>query len=153
MRYCDQRSLIAVSGTPAFKRRVLWVLLALLPFTLACGGIGLACEYDLTQDYAIWAPDLLEQAAVVRKDAQGSGASVVVQPMVFSFGWNEAFIIAMQHPKRDHFEDVDNSVTRWFIVEVATDTVHGPLTEDEYEQLRLDLNIPDVLDFSETIEL
>ncbi len=136
------------------KRRIkptLWVVLPMLWLTLACGGIGLAYKHDLTQDYAVWATDLTTQAAVVRKDMQGSGASSVVRPMVFSYGWNEAFIIAKQHPNLDGFDEVDTDVTHWFIVEVMSDTVHGPLTEDEYHRLRQRLGVPDDLDFTEMV--
>jgi hypothetical protein len=125
----------------------------ILLLTLACGGIGLAYEHDLTQDYAVWATDLMTQAAVVQKDAQGgSGASSVVRPMVFSYGWNETFIIAKQHPNLDGFDEVETSVTHWFIIEVTSDTVHGPLTEDEYHRLYQRLGVPDDLDFTETVK-
>lgn len=66
---------------------------------LACGGIGLAYEYDLTGDYAVWAPDLLTQAAVVQKIPETSGGSVIIPAMVYAYGWNDDFIIAQRHPQ------------------------------------------------------
>jgi len=127
------------------------LILALLLVSLACGGIGLAYEYDLTADYAVWATDELEQAAVVRKDPQGSGASVVIWPMISAFGWNDDFIIAQRHPVRGDFDDVDMTVTEWYILAVAEGEVHGPLTEPEYRQLRQELGVPSDLEFSQTI--
>ena len=134
-------------------KKTLLPVLFLFLISLACGGIGLAYEYDLTAGYAVWATDQLEQAAVVRKDPQSSSASSVIWPMVFAFGWNDDFIIAQRHPARDNFDDVDMTVTEWYILVVAEGEVHGPLTEVEYRQLRQDLGVPSGLDFSQTIEL
>jgi hypothetical protein len=134
-------------------KKALLPILFLVLASLACGGIGLAYEYDLTADYAVWATDQLEQAAVVRKAPQGSSASSVIRPMVFAFGWDGDFIIAQRHPARDDFDDVDMTVTEWYILVVAEDAVHGPLTEAEYHQLRRDLGVPSGLDFTQTIEL
>lgn len=128
------------------------LLVALLFFTLACGGIGLAYEHDLVADYAVWATDLVEQAAVVRKLPDSSSASVVVDAWVFAYGWDAAFIIAKQHPNLDGFDEIDSGVTYWFVVEVASDIGHGPLTESEYLELRQRLGIPSQLDFQITIE-
>jgi len=127
------------------------VLVLTLLLALACGGIGLAYEYDLTADYAVWATDQLEQAGVVQKDPQGSSASVIIPPLVFAFGWNDDFIIAQRHPNVDGFAQVDSSVTEWYILVVATETVYGPLTAAEFEQSRQDLGVPVSLDFSQTI--
>ncbi|MCD4668911.1 MAG: DUF3997 domain-containing protein [Actinomycetia bacterium] len=128
------------------------LLFLLLTATLACGGIGLAYEHDLTADYAVWATDLLEQAAVVQKDPQGSSASSVIWPMVFAYGWNNDFIVAQRHPSRGGSTEVDLTVTEWYVLVVATETVHGPLTEAEYHQLRQELGVPAGLDFSHTIK-
>jgi hypothetical protein len=72
--------------------------------------------------------------------------------MVFAYGWNEAFIIAKQHPNLDGFDEIDTGVTYWFIVEVANREIHGPLSETEYLGLRKELAIPRDLDFVKTIE-
>ena len=139
---------------PSAWRSILPVVVLLLS-ALACGGIGLAYEHDLVKDYAIWAVDLKAQASVVQKRPNSSSASTVVGPMVFAYGWNEAFIIAKQHPYlgvSDGFDEIDTAVTHWFIVEVASREVHGPLTETEYLELREKLTMPDDLDFVRTIE-
>jgi len=120
-------------------------MFVLLLTTLACGGIGLAYEYDLTGDYAVWAPDLLAQAAVVQKIPETSSGTVVIPPMVVAYGWNDDFIIAQRHP------DLDSSVTEWYILVIAERAVHGPLTAAEFTQLRQDLGVPAALDFSQTI--
>lgn len=133
-------------------KKAIYLIAFLFCASLACGGIGLAYEYDLTADYAVWATDVLEQAAVVRKDPQGSGASVEIWPMISAFGWNDDFIIAQRHPVREGVDDVDMTVTEWYILVVAERVVHGPLTETEFRQLRQDLGVPTCLEFSQTIE-
>jgi hypothetical protein len=124
----------------------------LLLLALACGGIGLAYEYDLTADYAIWAPDTNAQAAVVQKIPDSSSAVTVIGPMVVRFGWNADFIIAQQHPVQDGFDELNTGVTDWFILEVATEEVHGPLTEEAFGRLRQSLGVPETLTFTHTIE-
>jgi hypothetical protein len=135
----------------ARRRRGLLTSL-LIVLSLACGGIGLAYEHDLTSDYAIWAPDANAQAAVVQKIPDSSSASTVIGPLVFRYGWNAEFIIAQQHPVQDGFDELNTGVTHWFILEVATGKVHGPLTEAVYIRTRQTLGVPDNLDFTHTIE-
>ena len=134
------------------------LLIALLLLSaLACGGIGMAYDYDLVGEYAVWAPDRLTDAAIVQKVPESSSGTVVVKSMVVAFGWDDAFIIAKQHPKLEESNElaqsaeVDTSVTHWFIIDVANGDVHGPLTEDEYWARRQALDVPEVLEFSQTI--
>lgn len=131
---------------------IILVVTGILLISLACGGIGLAYEHDLTGDYAVWATDQVEQAAVVQKIPDTSSATVIVESMVVAYGWNDDFIIAKQHPNLDGFSQVDTSITHWFIVRVATGDVYGPLTEEEYLQHRREFSIPDELDFTRRIE-
>jgi hypothetical protein len=132
-------------------KHILFLILALLLTTLACGGIGLAYEYDLTGDYAVWAPDLLTQAAVVQKIPETSSGTVIIPAMVVAYGWNDDFIIAQRHPQLENSTQVDSSVTEWYILVIAEHAVHGPLTAAEFTQLRQDLGVPAALDFSQTI--
>jgi hypothetical protein len=133
------------------KIQSLLLICILLFISLACGGIGLAYEHDLTADYAVWAPDLLEQAAVVQKSPQGSSASVIVPAMVIAYGWDDAFIIAQRHPE-DGLDEVDENLTEWYILVVADGSLHGPLTETAYLQQRQKLGVPDTLQFSQWID-
>jgi hypothetical protein len=41
---------------------------------------------------------------------------------------------------------------RWFIIEVQTREVYGPLSEQRYEELREELGVPEELVFTETVE-
>lgn len=68
------------------------------------------------------------------------------------YGWNVDFIIAQQHPVQDGFDEINTAVTDWFILEVATGEVHGPLTEAAYIRRRQTLGVPDDLNFTHTVE-
>jgi hypothetical protein len=109
-------------------------------------------DHHLTANYTVFAPDLREQAGII-EETSSSGGPYVVAPMVFAYGWNEDFIIARQHPVSGSFDRVFTGVTNWFILEVATGTVHGPLTEGEYLELRQTLGVPDDLTFTSVIDV
>jgi len=107
---------------------------------------GLAYDEDLSNGYAVWAVDVMKYAAVVHKDKGGSGATVVVPHTVFAYGWNDDFILAKRHPEKKD-GTVDTSVTYWYIIEVASGDVHGPLNEDEFRKLRTKLKVPEEISF------
>jgi hypothetical protein len=115
-------------------------------FIGGCPFMGLIYEEDLVNGYAVWATDTIEDAAIVHKDKGGSGSTVVVHPMVFAYGWNDDFIIAKRHPEKKD-RKVDTSLTYWYIVEVTSGDVHGPLSEDEFSKLRTELKVPHELSF------
>ncbi len=105
-----------------------------------CPFRGPVYEEDLTGDYAIWAADVMEDAAIVRKAKGTNGAEIVVPRMVFAYGWNDDFIIAMHHPEKDY--KIDKGATDWYVVEVRSGRVHGPMNEDALRTLRTELGIP-----------
>jgi hypothetical protein len=111
-----------------------------------CPFSGLAYEEDLVNGYAVWATDTIEDAAIVLKDKGNSGAVHVVPMTVFAYGWNDDFIIAKRHPEKKN-RKVNTSLTYWYIVEVASGDVHGPLSENEFDKLRTELKVPPELSF------
>jgi len=115
--------------------------------------VGLHYEDDLVAGYAVWAIDANEQASVVLKDGNSSSATDVVSPMVFAYGWDSRFIIAKQHPRKDHFKGIDESVTNWYVITVESGVVHGPLSEEEFNRARMQLRMPQELTFTKTIGL
>ncbi|HNY80559.1 MAG: DUF3997 domain-containing protein [Sedimentisphaerales bacterium] len=125
----------------------------LVVFLGGCPFMGLVYEDDLADKYAVWATDAPENAAVVYKDRDSSGATEVVPAMVFAYGWNKDFIIAKQHPpypKESH--RIDKNTTYWYLIEVARRKVHGPLSEDKFRELRNELRVPSKLAFTRTIQ-
>ena len=121
-------------------------LCAVVIFVGGCPFMGRVYEEDLANGYAVWAADIIEDAMIVHKDKGGSYSTRVVQPTVFAYGWNDDFIIAKQHPQKKD-RKVDTSLTYWYIVEVASGNVHGPLSEGEFSKLRTKLKVPAQLSF------
>ncbi len=107
--------------------------------------MGRVYEDDLSNGYAVWAADIVQDAMIVHKGKGGSGSTRVVQPTVFAYGWNDNFIIAKRHPRKNR--KVNTSLTYRYIVEVASGDVHGPLSEDEFNMLRIKLKVPPELSF------
>ena len=108
--------------------------------------MGRVYEEDLSNGYAVWAADVIEDAMIVHKEKGDSYSTRVVQPTVFAYGWNDDFIIAKRHPEKKD-RKVDTSITYWYIVEVAPGDVHGPLSKDEFSKLRTKLKVPPELSF------
>jgi len=108
--------------------------------------MGRVYEEDLANGYAVWAADVKEQAMIVHKGKGGSPSTRIVQPTVFAYGWNDDFILAKQRPRKKD-RKVDTSVTYWYIIEVASGDVHGPLNEDEFRKLRTKLKVPEEISF------
>jgi hypothetical protein len=105
-----------------------------------CPFMGPVYEEDLVGDYAISATDTMKDAAIIRKGRDPSNAEIVVPRMVFAYGWNDEYIIARQHPENDY--KVDKGTTHWYVVEVLTGKVHGPMDEDAFRTLHTELGIP-----------
>jgi hypothetical protein len=127
------------------RSRYVILLWAVSVFTGGCPFMGLAYKEDLVDGYAVWATDVIEQAAVVYKDKDGPGAVEVVPASVFAYAWNDQFIVAKQHPQKDGI--VEAGTTYWYVVEVASRRVHGPLSEGEFQDLKVRLGIPVQLSF------
>ena len=75
------------------------------------------------------------KAADTRNDAAIYQESEVIPPMVVAYGWNDDFIIAKRHPSLDGWKP-NLYVTHWYLIEVHNATVHGPLTEQQFTELR-----------------
>ena len=115
---------------------------------VGCCRLGDFYNEGLGNGYAVCAADVIEQTGVVRVDKQGFGGGlVVVPPTVFAYGWNDDFILAKQHPLNEMDWKVDASITNWYIVEVASGNVHGPLSEGEFNKLRTELKVPAEISF------
>jgi hypothetical protein len=96
----------------------------------------------ITGDYFLIAADVEEQLTLSCQLTSGSTYSHIIESTVFAIGYDENYIIAKQHPK----DLID--ITNYFILpikNVAVDTVEkgliGPLTLQEFEQKRKELNL------------
>ena len=133
-------------GSTAMKPYYIFSICIVVIFIGGCPFHGPIFEEDLVNGYAVWAADVMGDAAIVLKDKESSGAFGVVPRTVFAYGWNDDFIIAKRHPEKKD-RKVDTSLTYWYIVEVASGDVHGPLSEDEFSKLRTELKVPPELSF------
>jgi len=116
-----------------------------------CPLAGSVYEDELVAGYVVWAADVIEQAAIFLKDEDGQGGIQVVPPMVFTYGWNDEFIIAKRRPAE--YGKMTGSTTQSYIIVVQNRQTHGPLTEDEFVKLRLELHVPSELSFAKTTRL
>ena len=137
-----------LGGSATIIRKAVAVLLGTLSISsLACAwccGWGNFPLYDssLASGYSAFAPDEWDQLAI-----HDEAGSAIIWPMVFAYGWNDDFIIAQQHPKVYGLA-VDVETTNWFIIDVASGDVHGSLSQEEYNELRQRLGVPDSLVFT-----
>lgn len=138
---------LAVVGNAG--RRVVVVVVALA--SLITSGCFPAVDTELTGDWVVTAPDTASQAGIGIREPGSALTSIKVDAMVFEFGWNDSFIVAKQHPIGEDGWSVDTSITNWFIVEVETAVVHGPMTESGFTQLSKDLGIPANVTFTNTL--
>ena len=125
----------------------LYRLLSIFAVTIlmvGCCRFGDFYHEDLGNGYVVIAADIIQQVHISIKE--GSGSSEVVPPMVFAYGWNDDFVLAKQHSLKSH-RKVDTSITYWYIVEVASGNVHGPLSEGEFNKLRTKLKVPAEISF------
>jgi len=103
---------------------------------------GLAYEDNLVGGYKVQAGDTQNSAAIFRENE-------VVSPMVFAYGWNDDFILAKRHWVG---KNVDIATVYWYLIEVRSNRVHGPLSEPQFTELRLKLGVPEELTFTKTVE-
>lgn len=124
-------------------------IFAVAILVVGCPFMGMVYEEDLVNGYAVWATDVMAQAKIVKKYKKISSTTFftsVVPATVYAYGWNDDFIIAKQHPRKKD-RKVDTNLTYWYIVEVASGNVHGPLSEDEFNKLRTKLKVPAEISF------
>ena len=124
---------------------------ALLIAAAGCPFQGSVYEDELVAGYVIWASDVIEEAAIYLKDRNGRGGVQVVPAMVFAYGWNDEFILAKRRPAE--YGKIIGSTTQWYIVVVRSRQTHGPLSEDEFQTLRAELQVPSELSFPKTTRL
>jgi len=130
------------------KEKLFFILsiFAVTLFVTGCPFQGPIYLEDLGNGYVVCALDVMQDAHIIVKSKRGSGGFEVVPPTVFAYGWNDDFILAKQNPRKKD-RKVDTSITYWYIIEVASGDVHGPLNEDEFRKLRTKLKVPEEISF------
>lgn len=125
-------------------------LLVSLLFISGCGGVS---EYKVVGRYYLVAVDYVKEGTSLNFQLDDNSSYGVVKETVFAVGFNESYIIAKQHPSNNR------AITNYFIVPIYTENtlwaekgVIGPLTLEQFNEKRKELNIPDEVTFTKEIE-
>lgn len=123
----------------------IFYLIILLTFS----GCGLAIKEKIIHNYYITAPDDQIQSALSYQDSTYESTYIdIVGETVFAVGYNDKYIIVKQHPHQ--FSDTLNkTITKYHILQIDTNInrhtyLLGPLTLEEFENKRKELNIMDM---------
>lgn len=130
-------------------------LLLFLILCLLYGCIGVAIKENIFGNYYIVATDIDEDLSLTyHEPIDGDNYGIIIQATVFAVGYNEKYIIAKQHPRA--FPNPPNkSITNFFILPLSkgfnwrtNNGLIGPLTLEQFNTKRKELNIPDSLKFT-----
>ncbi|HEY2725897.1 MAG TPA: hypothetical protein VGI61_01885 [Parafilimonas sp.] len=127
----------------------LFVVCCLIFFSAGC----FRHEYKkpIANGYYLYAYAADEDMSIMHFD--NYGGMEIINPTVFSIGYDKDFIIAKQHPAI-YPEKENRHVTNYFIIPLkqpvkwTDDSVAiGPLKENEFQEIRKKLKIADTLSF------
>jgi hypothetical protein len=138
MQSAQRIFIVVLSGAGA-----LFVLVVLMGFFFALDP-G-AYEDKLVGGYVVRAGETINEAAICQQGIQ------VIPPMVCGYGWNDDFIVARRHGALDG-RAIDLYTPHWYLIEVHSAKIHGPLTEQQFLSLRRELKVPDTLAFTKTLQ-
>jgi len=147
------RHAVPDQGRTGRVRGVLLIIILLMGMGSCCWlfpfFVGVAYEEDLVAGYRVIAGDSIQDAVIEGPDPLGE----IIGPKVTSYGWNDDFIVAKQNPVLGWTnENVALYMTHWFIIEVGSANVHGPLTKEQYIEVRQRLGVPPDLTFTRNVE-
>jgi hypothetical protein len=118
--------------------------------------MGFAIKQKLFDRYYLIAVDVEEELDLSYESPYNPDLYwTVVKETVFGVGYNRGYIIVEQHPK-ELLNPPNKSITNYFILPIAYQHEHGignfgligPLTSEEFNKKRKELNIPDSLKFT-----
>ena len=113
-------------------------------------GCGFSHDEHITGSYRLTAIDIDSQMSIYYDLGDSSGVGRIDET-VFSYGFDDIYIVAKQHPKNN------KSITNYFYLDMRkdskyaepSDSVTGPLTKEEFETAALKLKLPK---FTRTLE-
>lgn len=113
--------------------------------------MGLVYDENLAVEYAVWGAGTAEAVAGVHENEDDSGATAVIPATVFAYRWNDAVVIARQHPPYpSQINGADRNPTRRNLIGAAQGKLHKPTREIQYRELRNDVNAPSGLSLPQT---
>lgn len=125
------------------------LLAALLIMVQGCAGLG---DYDveLPGGYSVVRTSG-HQVTISPKESSSSWGSPVVPAKVVQVAWDETYIVAKQlgltqDPNRTtSYEIPDETKVYYWILNIKTKEIHGPLGQEDYEHKKTELHIPDTV--------
>lgn len=128
----------------ANKMRYSFATLALLACFLV-SGCGFVHDENITGPYRLIAVDVDDQMSVCY-DLEGKSAVGRINETVFAYGFDQRYIVAMQHPNNNR------RVTNYFYLDMSKDSryadpsvsVSGPFSKAEFEAVSQQLNLPKI---------
>jgi hypothetical protein len=124
----------SIFGLNRFK----YIVFLLLIFA-GCGSFGQTDQ--IIGDYVIYSQDSLSDSQIMRKNKNGTLTSVI-EPYVFAIGWDNNYIIAKRN-----IRTLGQKKVEWYIINVSTDNLFGPFSEEVFKEKKRQLGIPDNLGF------
>jgi hypothetical protein len=114
------------------------------------GGLGFVTKDHICGNYYLVAPDDDVQLSLsYHEPTDGDNYGTFITETVFAVGYNEKYIIVKQHPNNNR------SITNYFILPLikgfnwrTNNGLIGPLTLEQFNEKRKELNIPDSLKFT-----
>ena len=122
-------------------------VIVLLLFLAGCGGMGDWSYNALPAEYAIWR--LNSQDIQLVKENQVS-ADTVVGRYVTAFCYNSRYVGIQRIPmdrsysKEEDIDMLDKSNPEFYLIDCSTDSVTGPMTEQEYSSKIVEVGIQDM---------
>ncbi len=115
-------------------------------------------EKNIVGNYCIYKSEGSEGAYLAHKEDNQKGYSGIIEATVFAAGYNENYIIVKQHP-RSFPNPPNKKITNYFILQnkksmdwETKNGLIGPLTLQEFNEKRKELNIPNDVTFTTVIK-
>lgn len=135
------------------KRFFIICTLLLLTFNLSgCFGPGMNdYTYTLVKDYQL-SHSSSNDIVIFKSGDVGTetvGIETVVHAKVTKVAWDDNFILAEQIPLIEETMELDKTKLNYWIIDVNTEELYGPLTKEELELKRSELQIDSSLELKD----
>jgi hypothetical protein len=128
------------------------VVLVMTFFLLAAWNGALPTSGGIDPDFRIAGTCILRNTSVHEVYIQCDGISPRVNSEVVKVGWTDKYLVALSHPitKPDPNNRnrqscyPDETITYWWVQDLVNKRGYGPLTEDEFNQTKVELGMTDI---------
>ncbi len=103
--------------------------------------------YTIVKDYRL--SHSSSNDIVIFKNDDNVGIETVVHAKVTKVAWDDNFILAEQIPLIEETMELDKAKLNYWIIDVNTGELYGPLTKEELELKRSELQIDSSLELKD----